>query len=152
MIKKELKKIFKLANIFLKDSYQNLDIINVDNRINKKSIFLWMMVFLFVGILYISNNGIKFLVQKGQAESFINIYFLVLSIIVMFQAILVCTNIFYFSKDLEYILPLPIKPKELLISKFIALIYKIYIFEIIFGGIPIIVYGIYTNASILLYI
>ena len=152
MIKKELKKIFKLANIFLKDSYQNLDIINSDNRINKKSIFLWMMVFLFIGILYISNSGIKFLVQKGQAESFINIYFLVLSIIVMFQAILVCTNIFYFSKDLEYILPLPIKPKELLISKFIALIYKIYISEIIFGGIPIIVYGIYTNASILFYI
>lgn len=153
MIKKEIKKIFKLANIFLRDSYQNIDIINTDNKkINKKSIYLWMIGILFMGILFISNSAIKYLVQRGQAESFINIYFLILSILVMFQTILVCTNIFYFSKDLEYILPLPIKPTELLISKFITLIYKIYITEVLFGGIPIIIYGIYTNASILFYI
>lgn len=153
MIKKELKKIFKLSNIFLLDSYQDFDIIDTQkHKLNKKSIFLWMMLIVFVGILFISNKVIKYLVQRGQAESFINIYFLILSIIVMFQTILVCTNIFYFSKDLEYILPLPIKPTELLISKFITLIYKIYISEIIFGGVPIIIYGIYTNAPILFYI
>ena len=123
MIKKELRKIFKLSNIFLLDSYQNLDIINTEkHKINRKSIFLWMLVILMIGILFISNKVIKYLVQRGQAESFINIYFLVLSILVMFQTILVCTNIFYFSKDLEYILPLPIKPTELLISKYITLI------------------------------
>ena len=153
MIKNQTKKIFKLSSIFLRESYQDIDIINKKNhKLNKKSIFVWMILVVVLGIVFISNIVIKNLVQRGQAESFINIYFMILSIVIMFQTILVCTNLFYFSKDLEYILPLPIKPVELLISKFITLMYKIYISEIIFGGIPIIIYGIYTNSPILFYI
>ena len=45
MIKNKIKKIFSLSNIFLKDSYQNLNIINFENhKLNKKSIFLWMII------------------------------------------------------------------------------------------------------------
>ena len=41
------------------------------------------------------------------------------------------------KKDLEYILPLPIKPIELLISKFINLITIIYFSELLFLAIPL---------------
>ena len=42
-------------------------------------------------------------------------------------------DLFYFSKDLEYILPLPIKPTELLMAKFFTLITTLYVSEMIFS-------------------
>ena len=60
--------------------------------------------------------------------------------------------IFYFSKDIEFILPLPIKSEELLIAKFCTLVCTLYISEIIFGIIPISMYGILTNATFLFFI
>lgn len=153
MIKIKIKKIIDLTTIFLRDSYQNIDIINPKtHKLNKKSIFLWMLVILFLALLFVSDKIIKYLVASGQPEIFLNIYFLMMAILMIFQTILVCTNVFYFSKDLEFVLPLPISPIELLISKFGTLIFKLYISEIMFGVIPIFIYGIRTDASLLFFI
>lgn len=153
MIKIKMKKIIDLTSIFLRDSYQNIDIINSKtHKLNKKSIYVWMIAILFLALFFLSENVINFLVKRGQEEIFLNIYFLILAILMMFQTVLVCTNIFYFSKDLEFVLPLPIKPVELLIAKFSTLICKLYISELIFGIIPITMYGLLTNASILFYL
>ena len=153
MIKIKIRKIIDLITIFLRDSYQNIDIINPKTRkLNKKSVFLWMLVILFLALLFVSNTIIKYLVSSGQPEIFLNIYFLMMAILMIFQTILVCTNVFYFSKDLEFVLPLPVSPIELLISKFGTLIFKLYISEIMFGLIPIFMYGIRTDASLLFFI
>lgn len=153
MIKTSIRKIIDLIIIFLKDSYQNIDIFNFKTyKMNRKSIFLWMILILVVALLLISDSTIKFLVTRGQSEVFLNVYFLILAIIMLFQTILVCTNIFYFSKDLEFVLPLPIHPVELLISKYGTLICKLYISEMIFGLIPMIIYGIRTDSSPVFYI
>lgn len=153
MIKIKMKKIIDLTSIFLRDSYQNIDIINTKTyKINKKSVYVWMIAILFLALFFVSDKIIQFLVSRGQAEIFLNVYFLILAILMMFQTILVCTNIFYFSKDLELVLPLPITPVELLIAKFNTLICKLYISEIIFGIIPITMYGLLTNASTLFYL
>ena len=47
-------------------------------------------------------------------------------ILMAFQVALASTNIYYFSKDLELVLPLPIKSDELLIAKFNILILNLY--------------------------
>lgn len=152
MIKNKIKKILKISNIFLKDSFQELNIINYNNKkLNKKSIYFWMIFILFFALFFVSQEVIKFLKPRGLSEIFLNIYFLFMSILIMIQTVLVCTNVFYFSKDIENILPLPITPIELLLSKFITLISKIYISESIFGIIPIIIYGIYNNSNIFFY-
>lgn len=153
MIKIKMKKIIDLTSIFLRDSYQNIDIINLKtHKLNKKSIYVWMIAILFLALFFLSENVIDFLVKRGQEEIFLNIYFLILAILMMFQTVLVCTNIFYFSKDLELVLPLPVTPVELLIAKFNTLICKLYISELIFGIIPITMYGLLTNASTLFYL
>lgn len=153
MMKIKIRKIIDLITIFLRDSYQNIDIINPKTRkVNKKSVFLWMLVILFLALLFVSNTIIKYLVSSGQPEIFLNIYFLMMAILMIFQTILVCTNVFYFSKDLEFVLHLPVSPIELLISKFGTLIFKLYISEIMFGLIPIFMYGIRTDASLLFFI
>lgn len=153
MIKDNIKIIKDLTKIFLKSAYQDVNIINKETKkINKRSVFVWLILIVSLALFYISNEIIKALVSSGYPEVFLNIYFLVLAIFIMFQTILVCTNIFYFSKDIELILPFPIKPVNLLIAKFNTLICTLYVSEAIFGIIPICIYGILTHSTLLFYI
>lgn len=153
MIKDNIKIIKDLTKIFLKSAYQDVNIINKETKkINKKSVFVWLILIVSLALFYISNEIIKALVSSGYPEVFLSIYFLVLAIFIMFQTILVCTNIFYFSKDIELILPFPIKPVNLLIAKFNTLICTLYVSEAIFGIIPICIYGILTHSTLLFYI
>lgn len=153
MIKDNIKIIKDLTKIFLKSAYQDVNIINKETKkINKRSVFVWLILIVSLALFYISNEIIKALVSSGYPEVFLSIYFLVLAIFIMFQTILVCTNIFYFSKDIELILPFPIKPVNLLIAKFNTLICTLYVSEAIFGIIPICIYGILTHSTLLFYI
>lgn len=61
-------------------------------------------------------------------------------------------NIFYFSKDIEYVLPFPVKPRQILMAKFNVMLITENITGIIFGLVPLILYGILTGANILYYI
>lgn len=153
MIKDNIKIIKDLTKIFLKSAYQDINIINKETKkINKRSVFVWLILIVSLALFYISNEIIKALVSSGYPEVFLSIYFLVLAVFIMFQTILVCTNIFYFSKDIELILPFPIKPVNLLIAKFNTLICTLYVSEAIFGIIPICIYGILTHSTLLFYI
>ena len=153
MIKDNIKIIKDLTKIFLKSAYQDINIINKETKkINKRSVFVWLILIVSLALFYISNEIIKALVSSGYPEVFLSIYFLVLAIFIMFQTILVCTNIFYFSKDIELILPFPIKPVNLLIAKFNTLICTLNVTEAIFEIIPICIYGILTHSTLLFYI
>ena len=68
------------------------------------------------------------------------------------QSIISAKNVFYFSKDLDYILPLQLKPREILISKLNVILVTEYVMELIFAVAPIIVYGILTSAGAMFYI
>ena len=144
-----IKKIIELSKIFIKDYFQKLDIFNKENKkINKKSIFTWLLLITIITITFLSFKIINWLNSAGQAILFLKIYLPIIATILMFQAILICTNVFFFSKDLEYILPLPIKPIELLIAKFNNVIFISYIMELIFLAIPLFMYGLIAANSI----
>lgn len=142
--------IKNLTNIFIKDNNYYLKLFDYRNKkINKKSLMFWILVILIFAITYLSYEVMKFLVKINKPEIFINAYFLFSSILIIFQTIMVCTNIFYFSKDIENIIHLPLKPVEILISKFNTIVFMLYSTEIIFILIPLIVYGVFINAGLL---
>ena len=148
-----MKKIISLTNVFIKEYYQNLPIFDSKNRkFNKRSMFFWLIVIVFFGIIYVSYEIINFLKNLGQAEVFLNIYFPILAILLAFQTILACSNIFFFSKDIEKVLHMPIKPLELLISKFNTMLCMLYATEAIFTIMPILLYGLMANNSLLFFI
>lgn len=153
MIKSKLIIIKDLTKIFLKDSYQDLNIFDKKNKnINMKSIYVWMSIIIFFVLLYLSQKAIKALMSYNQENLFLNVYMIFLTIIFAIQTVLVCVNVFYFSKDLEMILHFPIKPVELLVAKLITLESKLYITEIIFAIVPLTMYGILTSQTILYYL
>lgn len=61
-------------------------------------------------------------------------------------------NVYFYSKDLEYILPLPIKPRDILLAKFNILLVIVYIGEIVLGFIPLLIYGLMAAHSFLYFI
>ena len=148
-----IKNIFNLTKIFFKNSFQIPYIIDKKtNKINKKSIFLWLIIILTIVITYLSFEIIKILVGIHQPTVFLNVLFLILNTIMAFQVILASTNVYFFSKDLDMILPLPIKAEELLIAKFNTILINLYFTELIFAIFPLIIYGILTNSGIIYYL
>ena len=148
-----MKKIISLTNVFIKEFYQNLSIFDKEKKkFNKKSIFFWLIAIVFIGVTYLSYKIIRLLIDSGQTDIFLNLYFLILSMLLLFQIILICTNIFFFSKDIEKVLHMPLKPVELLIAKFNTLLCVIYISEGIFGFIPLTLYGLLTHEHFMFYL
>ena len=93
-----MKKIISLSKIFIKEFYQNLSIFDrTKMKFNKRSMFFWLIAVVFIGITYVSYEIIKFLVDIGQPSIFLNMFFPILAILLTFQTILVCANIFFFS-------------------------------------------------------
>lgn len=143
-----LKKIISLTKVFIKDFYQNLNIVNKETRkVNKKSVFFWLLVILSIAFSFLSYKAIDFLVGVGEPEIFLNIYFTFLTIFLLFQIALISSNIFFFSKDLEFILPLPISSLEILIAKFLTVLTMVYMTEGIFGFLPLLMYGLLNFIS-----
>lgn len=148
-----MKKIISLSNVLIKEFFENLDIFNKEKgKFNKKSMFFWLIAISFLGITYISYQIITFLVDCGQPEIFLNLYFLVLVVLLLFQTILVCANIFFFSKDIEKVLPMPLTPVELLLAKFNTLLCMLYISEGILGLVPLTLYGLLSHAYFVFFI
>ena len=148
-MKDKLNNIFNLSKLFIRENDVNLKIINMETKnINKKSVLFWVYVILFFGIFYISSEVISYMVKIGKPEIFINGFLLFLEVLIIIRTVMVSMNVFYFSKDIENVLHLPIKPIEILISKLSTIIFMNYELEILIGIIPFFIYGIYTYAKL----
>lgn len=152
MIKK-ISKLFSLSKINIKSSFQNPYLFDKKTgKINKRSIFIWLILILMIFFSYISFDIVQALVGINQPTIFLNLILLLLFIIMTFQLLLASSNVYFFSKDFESLLPLPIKSEELLISKFNTLLMNMYFTEFVFVLFPLITYGFVTYSSILYYI
>ena len=148
-MKDKLNNIFNLSKLFIRENDVNLKIINMETKkINKKSVLFWVYVILIFGLFYISSEVISYMVKIGKPEIFINGFLLFLDFLIIIRTVMVSMNVFYFSKDIENILHLPIKPIEILISKLSTIIFMNYELEILIGIIPFFIYGIYTYAKL----
>lgn len=141
-----IKKISSLTRVFCKEYFLNLQVIN-----KRKNILFWLIIILNIALAFISQKCIDFLGRYGQEQLFLDVLFLIINLIVITQTILSCANIFYFSKDLENVLPFPIKNIELLISKLNTVLCISYIMEIFFGIIPLLIFGLMVSHNLLYY-
>ncbi len=146
-----INKIKQLTKIFIIDYYQKLNIIN-NKKINKKNILFWLIGILVITLTYLSLQAIKYLIRTGEPILFLKIYLPIIAFFILFQLIMLTSNIFYYSKDLEQVLPLPIKPIELLLSKLITTIIIIYFMEALYLVIPLLMYGLLVQRTIIYFI
>jgi ABC-2 type transport system permease protein len=87
----------------------------------------------------------------GQEAVILGFGLSVVSAVIFFFGIFYAMNIFYFSMDVENLLPLPFKPWHIMGAKFtVVLIYE-YLTEIIFFAPTLIAYGIKSSGGVLYY-
>lgn len=148
-----MHKVVSLTKVLLKNSFQKYSENNKKtSQIGKVILYGILLVYLMGIFGFLSYGLITTLQQVHQEAMFIGIFLLGLALLTIIQSIISATNVFYFSKDLEYILPLPLKPREILISKLNVILVTEYIMELIFAVAPIIVYGVLTSAGAMFYI
>ena len=141
-----------LTTIILKNTKRG-DIKNT-KKDNALSVVSFIIVFGFLAILmisasiYVTYNLAKF----EQTYAFVNILLLMNFILLFAKSIFESLNVLYFSKDLKVLLRMPIKPHKILHAKLFNMIISEYEMELIMLAIPMVVYAIYTNASIMFYI
>ncbi len=147
------KKInFSLLKTMLKTSYDTSDIIDDDtNKLNKKSMKTWITGLVCIIVIYLSYLMINSLKEIGAPTIFLELFFLILQLLVMFQTILLTISVLYFSDDLENYLCLPIKSMKLLITKFLVMMSIIFGSELIIAVPSIFIYGVRTISNALFY-
>jgi ABC-2 type transport system permease protein len=76
----------------------------------------------------------------------------IVSVVIFFFGIFYAMSIFYFSMDVENLLPLPFKPWHIMGAKFTVVLVYEYLTELIFFLPTIITYGVKSNGGALYYI
>lgn len=148
-----IRKITSLTKVFLKDINKNFRIFNKKKRLKlKDSSFFWMIIIIAIAVAFLSYKAIGFFNSIGQPRIFLTIYFIIFTILLLFEIILVAINVLFFSKGLEYVLPMPISSIELLLSKYAVLLVMTYITELIFSVVPLTIYGLLTHISLLYFL
>ncbi len=149
-----INKIKKLTKIFLKDYYKNLNIFNKKNnkKINKKSMYFWLIIILVACISYISLESILYFNRLEEPILFLKIYLPIIATYLIFQIIMLISSVFYYSQDIRNIIYLPVKPIEIVISKFNTVIAIMYFMESLLLLIPLFMYGILIEKTITFFI
>ncbi len=149
-----MKKVIKLTKIFLKNSFSNMDAqMGVSTKSKSKFLLYGLLFLYFAGlIIFLSYNLLDGLIQIQQEEIFIGmILFMILGLAIV-QTIFSSINILYFTKDSEYLLPLPLKPYQIILARTNVMLISEYLIIFLVGCIPLIMYGILTGAGIVYYI
>ena len=152
-------KVLSLTKVSLKNSSQMAGNKKAEIKGNSKSKKIKMFILYAIIVVYLaaifgflSFNMISGLILINQEKVFIGVLFLAIAMLLIIQSVFSAMNVLYFSKDLEFILPLPIKPRQILMAKFNVLLFTEYLTEFVFALLPLAIYGIMTGAGPLYYI
>ncbi|EFY09683.1 hypothetical protein PT250_06895 [Erysipelothrix rhusiopathiae] len=126
-----MNRILTLTKTMLKTTtYDFTQQLSTKKKKNSKfMILLFAFLFIYLGgiVFYLWNTLIKSAVSLGQPGIAIHTLFASASVYILIIGILIVPGIFYFSKDIERYLVLPVKASDILFSKFITSLVTMYV-------------------------
>ena len=167
-----MDKVIKLTKIFLKNSFSNMDARMGISTKSKSKIIVYGLLFLYFAglIIFLGYNLLDGLIAIHQETIFVGMILFMIFGLAIIQTIFSSINILYFTKDSEYLLPLPLKPYQIILARTNVMLIAEYViiflilartnvmliaeYVIIFliGFIPLVMYGILTGAGIVYYL
>lgn len=151
-----MKKVIALTNVFLKSSFSNynskMGIQTGSKKKLPKVLYFILILYLIAIFAFLSYNLIDGFIKIHQEKVFIGMILFGIIGFAAFQSIFSSINSLYFTKDSEFILPLPLKPYQIISARTIVLILLEYIIEFFIGFVPLVMYGYQTGSGILYYI
>ena len=149
-----MNKVIKLTKIFLKNSFSNMDARMGISTKSKSKILIYGILFLyFAGLItFLGYNLLDGLIAIHQETIFVGMILFMIFGLAIIQTIFSSINILYFTKDSEYLLPLPLKPYQIILARTNVMLIAEYVIIFLIGFIPLVMYGILTGAGIVYYL
>ena len=149
-----MDKVIKLTKIFLKNSFSNMDArMGISSKSKSKIIVYGLLFLYFAGlIIFLGYNLLDGLIAIHQETIFIGMILFMIFGLAIIQSIFSSINILYFTKDSEYLLPLPLKPYQIILARTNVMLIAEYLIIFLVGFIPLVMYGVLTGAGIVYYL
>jgi len=148
-----MNKFFKLTWVFLKNFGQSS---GKKSKLPKTLIFSIIMLACLAPLAISIGVGVghlyDILASLKQQGVILAAGFSAVALIVFIFGILMVINTFYFSKDVEYLLPLPLRPSQIIGAKFAVVLFYEYLTELIILLPLLISYGYKSSAGVIYYI
>ncbi|MFC3773105.1 hypothetical protein [Paenibacillus sp. GCM10012303] len=100
----------------------------------------------FVAFLY---DGLK---PIGQEGAVLGLGLSITSFVVFMFGIFYIITVFYFAQDVEHLLPLPLKPSQIVSAKFLTVLLYEYLTQLVLLAPLLIVFGVKAGAGVLYYV
>ncbi|WP_242222482.1 putative ABC transporter permease subunit [Bacillus cereus group sp. BfR-BA-01380] len=146
-----MNKIWMLTKILLKMNYADM----VTDKKKRVTSLFSLLGLLLVGFLFIAPlaNGVYgVLKQVNQENVLLGMGLAIGSIWVFVFSITTILTVFYYSNDVEMLLPLPLKPAHIITAKFITVLITQYVMTSFILFPIFIVYGLQSGAFITYYV
>ncbi|MBR3167228.1 MAG: hypothetical protein IKF18_00890 [Erysipelotrichaceae bacterium] len=121
-------------------------------KLGIKILYVILFAYLFGLAAYGSYWLLSVLIPLKQEKIFIGFILSSTVAFVFVQSILSCASFFYFAKENEFLLPLPLKSKEILAAKTAVSLIYIYFTELFIGLVPLFCYGYFTSQPLYFYL
>ena len=146
-----MKDVLLLTKILFKSSL-NRNSSKKESKFGK--IILYLFVYAYIGgfVSYMSYIYISSLKLLNQETLFLKMCFSASILLGIIQTLFTSLNLLFFSKDIEYLLPFPVSPLKIIMSKFNCLIIAQYFTSIVFLTPVFLTYGILLKCELLFYI
>lgn len=143
-----MKDTLLLTKILLKSSFTK----NKKSSIGTFFIYLLSYGIIVTYMCFMSYEMVTQLKATNMENIFLNLSFFAMVNLIIFQNVVTSINILFFSRDVEYILPLPISSNKFLAAKINCLLVSEYIISAIMLLPALIMYGVVLNCGILYYV
>ena len=143
-----MKETLILSKILLKNS---LNINNGKSKLKataKKLLVFFAVAYIACVMGFLSVELINTLKTVNQTGIFLSLCLILTVAVSLIRSIISSLQLLYFSKDIEYLLPLPISALKIVLAKFNVIIISSYVLEIFTLAIPLIIYGIYMMQEV----
>lgn len=151
-----MSKFLVLTKVLLKNGSDSLTFGGNKKKLTKTAAMWLLLIVAFAPTVFMFTRLISSLydslVMIGQEGMVLALGIAGVSFMVFFFGIFYAISTFYFSKDIENLLPLPLRPSQILGAKFtVSLIYE-YLTELLFLLPILIMYGIKSSSGIIYYL
>ena len=148
-----MKDILNLTKILLSSSFEN----KKNNKKNKSKlgkIIFYIILFAYIGglVVLFGYQMLELLIELNQPAMFLKIIIGGEIALTLIRTLFSTVNVLYFSRDVEYLLPLPIKPSKILMAKWNVLVISQYLIQIPLVIPSLILYGVMLNMPKLYYL
>lgn len=148
-----LNRIIQLTKVSLKSGFSFVSFSKKKKfSIGMIILYLFLLVYLGGVMGVLSYQVLDLLKAIDQTAIFITLLMAGNLLMTFFETVISSMNILYFSKDNEYILPLPFKAPEIVAAKINTLLFFSYFLELVLAIIPFTVYGVTVGAPWFFYV